>query len=128
MAFIEPLLRRILSSNTLMADFSWSLVFSLLTLVIIYLAKIAKQIKKLPPGPWGRPIVGMIPFIKKEFHLLLFDFAKTYGSIFSFKMGQETLVVLSDQKLIRKAFRSRDFVSRPKSELSSLLNGYGESL
>lgn len=80
---------------------------------------------KLPPGPTGFPIVGIIPLIKKEFHLLLFDYSRIFGKILSFKMGTETIVVLSDYKTIKNAFRSRDFVSRPKSELSQLLGGYG---
>ena len=70
--------------------------------------------------------MGVIPFIKKEFHLFLCDYASKFGSIFSFKMGQETLVVLSSYEAIEKAFRSDDFVSRPKSELTNLLRGYGK--
>lgn len=40
-------------------------------------------------------------------------------------MGGQTLVVLSDHKLIKKAFQSRDFTARPKTELTHLLGGYG---
>ena len=41
-------------------------------------------------------------------------------------MGVETIVVISDHKLIKKAFRSRDFTARPKSELTKLMGGYGK--
>ena len=81
----------------------------------------------LPPGPYGRPILGIIPYIKKEFHLLLTEYSQEFGSIYSFKMGKETMVVLADHNIIKKAFRSRNFVARPKSELSTILNGYGKS-
>jgi hypothetical protein len=92
----------------------------------LFLIKQIRQTLKLPPGPTGFPIVGIIPLIKKEFHLLLFDYSKIFGKILSFKMGRETIVVLSDYKTIKKAFQTRDFVVRPKSELSQLLGGYGE--
>ena len=100
--------------------FKESLIFGALVLI-----RSISQTMKLPPGPTGFPVVGIIPLIKKEFHLMLFDYSKIFGKILSFKMGRETIVVLSDYKTIKKAFQSRDFVARPKSELSSLLGGYG---
>jgi len=102
-----------------------SLALCLIIALLVGLKSI-RQTLKLPPGPTGFPIVGIIPLIKKEFHLLLFDYSKIFGKIVSFKMGSETIVVLSDYKTIKKAFQSRDFVARPKSELSSLLGGYGK--
>jgi len=101
-------------------------LFLCLIFAILVVFRSLRQTMKLPPGPTGFPIVGIIPLIKKEFHLLLFDYSKIFGKILSFKMGSETIVVLSDYKTIKKAFQSRDFVARPKSELSSLLGGYGE--
>ena len=120
MAFFEHLLRKCFSILLDSAS-TWVLL-----LLVICLFKHLQKMSKLPPGPWGVPIAGIIPFIKKEFHLLLYDFSRVYGNIYSFKMGQQTYVVLSDLDLIKKAFRSRDFVSRPKSELSSILGGYGK--
>lgn len=85
-----------------------------------------RKLRKLPPGPWGYPIVGILFSIKKEFHLLLCDYVKLFGKVLSLKMGGQTLVVLSDHKLIKKAFQSRDFTARPKTELTHLLGGYGK--
>ena len=82
---------------------------------------------KLPPGPFGLPIMGILPLIKKEFHLVLYEYSKRYESgIISMKMGIENVVVLSDYKLIKKAFSSRNFVARPKTELQKLINGFGK--
>ena len=81
---------------------------------------------KLPPGPFGLPIFGILPLIKKEFHLTLYDYSRRFGKIMSLKMGIENVVVLSDYKVIKKAFSSRDFVARPKTELQSLLKGFGK--
>ena len=94
-------------------------------LLYTVLLKIHKTLK-LPPGPLGVPILGILPFIKKEFHLTLYDYSRRFGKIISLKMGVETIVVLSDYKLIKKAFQTRDFVARPKTPLQSLLGGYGK--
>ena len=101
-------------------------ILILLIYIALMIIRSIGQTLKLPPGPKGFPIVGILPLIKKEFHLMLFDYSKIFGKILSFKMGSETVVVLSDYKTIKKAFQTRDFVARPKSELSSLLGGYGE--
>ena len=81
---------------------------------------------KLPPGPLGLPIFGILPLIRKEFHLTLYDYSRRFGKIMSMKMGIENVVVLSDYKLIKKAFSTRDFVARPKTELQSLIKGFGK--
>jgi hypothetical protein len=99
---------------------------ALLTLVIYLMVKQYYRLRSLPPGPWGYPIVGVLFSIKKEFHLFLTDYTKIFGKVFSFKMGRETIVVLSDFKIIKKAFQSRDFTARPKTELTDLLGGYGK--
>ena len=104
-----------------------SMAFAVLILTITYLNIQYKKIQKLPPGPWGRPFIGMIGQIKKEFHLFLFDYVKQFGKLFSISMGNSTLVILSDHKLIKKAFQSKDFSARPKGELTKLFGGYGKS-
>ena len=110
-------------SAPLLLDTSFALC---LILALLMGLNTLRQTLKLPPGPKGFPILGILPLIKKEFHLMLFDYSKTFGKILSFKMGKETFVVLSDYNMIKKAFQSRDFVARPKSEMSQLLGGYGK--
>ena len=71
---------------------------------------------------------GLLNHIKKEFHLFLMDYVQQFGKVISLKMGGATVVVLSDYKLIKKAFQSKDFTARPKIELMDLLlGGYGKS-
>ena len=111
-----------LLSSTITTSIFLDTTFALcLILILLVSLKSLRQTLKLPPGPTGFPILGILPLIKKEFHLMLFDYSKVFGKIVSFKMGRETFVVLSDYNIINKAFQSRDFVARPKSELSQLL-------
>ena len=104
------------------------LLLTFLALVMYIVFRYIRRILKLPPGPYGLPILGMLPFIKKEFHLTLFDHSKKHGKLMSCQMGVETCIVLSDHKLIKKAFQTRDFTARPKTAVQALLGGYGKSI
>ena len=112
----------------LFTDLTSTMSVASLALLIYFLVTHYARLKRLPPGPWGFPIVGVLFSIKKEFHLFLLDHVRTFGKVLSFKMGSETIVVISDHKLIKKAFMSKDFTARPKTELTDLLGGYGETL
>jgi len=92
----------------------------ILTIVSLKIYQILRFNNKLPPGPSGYPFLGMLPKIQKEFHLELFDYSKSFGKIFSMKMGNQLIVVLSDHKLIKAAFGKSDFAVDPKqnSEIS----------
>lgn len=107
-------------------DITSILSLSAIALMVYYLITFYKHIKKLPPGPWGYPILGQIKSINMEFHLFLLEQMKKFGKVISLKMGNSTLVVLSDYKLIKKAFGSKDFTARPKTGLSDFLGGYGK--
>ena len=96
------------------------------TLLAVLLLQKVREARRLPPGPLGLPFLGILPFIKKDFHLLLTDYAARFGSLFSVRMGSQLVVVLSDHKLIKKAFAKEEFASRPKTELGSMLGGYGK--
>lgn len=128
MAIVYPLLERAVYHLT--HDVTIMLVF-LLVLLCAYIAqKVFMEWWNLPPGPWGYPFFGILPMVGKEFHLFLYDLIKEYAGedgMCSLKMGSQTVVVLSDWKVIKEAFGSTDFMARPKTELSSLLNGYGKN-
>ena len=109
-------------------DLTTGISFAAIALTIYYAILQYRKVQKLPPGPWGYPIVGMLYKINKEFHLFLTDYVKLFGKVFSLQMGNSTLVVLSDHKLIKKAFQSRDFSARPRTVLTNLFGGYGKSV
>lgn len=81
----------------------------------------------LPPGPRGLPLVGYLPYIRRDFHEELTLLSKQHGPIFSLRMGSELIVVLSDHKVIREAFRREEFACRPDNDFMKLLDGYGKS-
>lgn len=80
----------------------------------------------LPPGPLGIPVLGFLPFVSKNFHLTLTQLSQKYGSCYQIFLGSKRIVVLSDARLIKDAFRQPVFSGRPDSELTRILQGYGK--
>ena len=68
--------------------------------------------RRLPPGPTGLPLLGSLPFWKgPETNL---EWYKTYGDIYSVKMGSNLLVYLNTVSLVdRYMANSHIYVDRP---------------
>ncbi|KAI5718576.1 hypothetical protein M8J77_023310 [Diaphorina citri] len=101
------------------------LILFISVLVLYKIMLYIKKVRSLPPGPWGLPIIGYLPFLKGDAHISFKNLSAKYGSIFSTKLGDQLIVVLSDYRHIREAFRKEEFSGRPHTELSSILGGYG---
>lgn len=95
-------------------------------LLSVKFAQWFKYNRTLPPGPWGVPIWGYLPFVKGATHLHFNELAKKYGSIFSIRLGSELIVVLSDYRIIRDSFRREEFSGRPHTDFMNILDGYGK--
>nr|QEG47554.1 cytochrome P450 [Tetranychus cinnabarinus] len=83
--------------------------------LIKYLFNFINRIRKLPPGPWGLPFVGYLPFIKKDAYIQMTELAKKYGPVFSFKCGQCDVVVINEVKAIEEAFKNNYLLARPNT-------------
>ncbi|XP_014480546.1 PREDICTED: cytochrome P450 18a1 [Dinoponera quadriceps] len=117
-------IREVLAGTRL--DALYSLLVFLTVLLIVKHVQWLKYIRDLPPGPWGLPITGYLPFLKRQdVHLQFCELAKKYGSIFSLRLGTQNLVVLSDHRLIREAFRRDEFTGRPHTAFIDILGGFG---
>nr|QLI62174.1 cytochrome P450 25 [Streltzoviella insularis] len=103
--------------------FIWLMTF----VVGFWIFKKMKEWQNLPPGPWGLPFVGYLPFIDKhEPHLTLTQLSKQYGPIYGIGMGNIYAVVLSDHKLIRDAFAKDSFSGRAPLYLThGIMHGNG---
>ncbi|XP_070562376.1 cytochrome P450 1A5-like isoform X1 [Ptychodera flava] len=67
----------------------------------------------LPPGPRGFPFIGNIFDMSGNPMLTMSDFAKTYGDMFSLKMGLQNVVVLNNAKVVREALvKKQDGLSK----------------
>jgi len=60
------------------------------------------------PGPRGLPGLGMLHRWRvSRAHLLLEDWARTYGPIYRFKLGPQTVVVVSEADAMMRVLRER---------------------
>ncbi|KAL7644652.1 UNVERIFIED_CONTAM: hypothetical protein RMT77_004193 [Armadillidium vulgare] len=96
---------------------------AILCVIVLILWNAAKKPSEYPPGPWGVPGFGHIPFDLSNLDFRLEELKKKHGNIFSWRIGTRLLVFLSDPKQIREAFQSSTFANRPDSMMFSLLEG-----
>lgn len=57
-----------------------------------------------PPGPYGLPVFGYMPFLGKKPHLALTQLKEKYGDIFQLQIGTQNTVVISNIDIIREAY------------------------
>lgn len=107
-----------------------SLHVFLAVLIVIYIVqwivKFVHKMKTLPPGPWGLPVIGFLPFVRGAKHNCFMELAKKYGGVFSTQMGNQLTVVISDYKLIRENLVKQEYSDRPNTPFMSVLGGYGK--
>ncbi|KAJ7374538.1 hypothetical protein OS493_004876 [Desmophyllum pertusum] len=85
---------------------------------------------KLPPGPWGMPVIGACFRMGKNPHLDLTQMAQKYGDVFSLMLGNRLVVVLNGVNAIQEAIvkQSTAFAGRPQLHTFKLANPQGNSL
>lgn len=111
-------------------DVQRSLIVFCFALLVVYIVQsIVKTIieySSLPPGPYGIYPYGILKFMGTEKHKSFMKLAKTYGPLFSCKLGQQLHIVISDYKLIREFLKRETLTGRPRTPLLEVLNGAGE--
>jgi len=76
----------------------------------------------------GWPIIGHIPYFHpSKTNATIEYYTKKYGPIFRIQLGSYEAVIINDYNLIKKAFSSQDFISRPMNLMTKLhsMEGHG---
>ncbi|KAK4382053.1 cytochrome [Sesamum angolense] len=100
--------------NLPQADFALTVAAVILTFIILWsirkLVKPSKQRPFLPPGPLGLPIVGYLPFLRKDLHHQFTELAGKYGPIYKLWIGNKLCTVISSPSLIKELVRDHDTI------------------
>ncbi|KAL9269466.1 Cytochrome P450 76C1-like protein [Drosera capensis] len=81
------------------------------------------RVPALPPGPYGLPVLGYLPFLGKELHRELTYLASTYGPIYKLWLGSKQFVVISSPSIVREVLRDQDVVFANRSPIIGALVG-----
>ncbi|KAH9476426.1 Cytochrome P450 monooxygenase [Psilocybe cubensis] len=91
-------------------------IISVLGWLAFKVLSIGKREANLPPGPPTIPVLGNIHLLPRKFMFVKFsEWAKEYGGIFSLKIANSTMIVLSDMRAVKEILddHSIETSSRP---------------
>ena len=96
-----------------------------LTVFIYFLQKLLgpRNVKKLPPGPKGLPILGHLHLVGKNPHRDLHRLARKHGPIMGLRFGFVPTVVMSSPAAAELVLKTHDlvFASRPPNEAAACI-------
>ncbi|TMW82591.1 hypothetical protein EJD97_005586 [Solanum chilense] len=103
-----------------MALIIWTTIIVAIAIYIFHKLLNINNNKKLPPGPWGLPILGHLHLIGKNPHQDFYKLAKRYGPFMHIQLGLVPTIVVSSPNTIEKILKTYDhvFASRPHHEAS----------
>lgn len=105
----------------------WPTVVAIMIVVTRFVYQHFRAACSLPPGPWGVPHLGYKPFFSNTCTYLKYnELAREYGPIVSLTQRGNTVVLLSDHQLIKKAFDMRQMTGRHDDGYMDIIGGYGE--
>ncbi|XP_047978073.1 cytochrome P450 76T24-like [Salvia hispanica] len=88
----------ILTSSIILASIAWTCI----------LISRARKLSKLPPGPYGLPIIGNILHLGPTPHRSLAKLSHKYGPVMSLKLGSITTVVISSAETAKLVLQKYD--------------------
>ncbi|KAK7042226.1 putative cytochrome P450 [Favolaschia claudopus] len=97
-----------------------------LVYIFLWLRKVGSREPGLPPGPPTLPLLGNLHIFPKEFaHYKFTEWARTYGGIYSLKVGPGTAIVLTDAAAVKELMdkRSGSTADRPPMHIVDVVTG-----
>ncbi|XP_068649533.1 flavonoid 3'-monooxygenase-like [Aristolochia californica] len=92
----------------------WNEVLVAVLLLVASLVVLTKKWKgeklRSPPGPRGLPLVGNLPFLDQNLHKHLAQLVRTFGPIFSLRLGRKLYIVVNSPSLAKELLRDKDAI------------------
>ncbi len=111
-------------------NFKWTCV---LIVLILCLHSFLQRGRRLPPGPWSFPILGSFPVIGVRMflsglplaqpHQFFASLSKVYGSMYSFNVFGQDIIMLNDYATIKEAFHNTHLNDRPTTPFTIKVGG-----
>ncbi|EFJ07039.1 hypothetical protein SELMODRAFT_134412 [Selaginella moellendorffii] len=84
-------------------------VYLLVALVVCFLGRsLLQSRKRLPPSPWGLPLIGHVHHLSRLPHQSLQNLSRKLGGIMYLRLGMTPAIVISSPDLAKEALRSND--------------------
>ena len=76
----------------------------------------AKIPHKFPTGPYGLPLLGYFPILRRGFFEVIEELHAKYGGIYSVNLGpNKRVVVIGDYEILKDIFKHDELTYRPPS-------------
>ncbi|XP_032680722.1 exonuclease 1 [Odontomachus brunneus] len=106
-----------------------TLIIAILILLLIFIALNKRRRANFPPGPFPWPFVGNQSYLKElsqKFggqHRAFLELSKLYNSgIISLRLGNDDVIVVTDNELILKVLNNEEYDGRPWNEFTKIRN------
>ncbi|EFJ18862.1 hypothetical protein SELMODRAFT_111723, partial [Selaginella moellendorffii] len=84
-------------------------VYFLVALVVCFLGRsLLQSRKRLPPSPWGLPLIGHVHHLSRLPHQSFQNLSRKLGGIMYLRLGMTPAIVISSPDLAKEALRSND--------------------
>ncbi|XP_042012214.1 cytochrome P450 76T24-like [Salvia splendens] len=93
--------------NILIDFLTSSLVAASIAWICILISR-ARKSSKLPPGPYGHPVIGNVLHLGPKPHRSLAKLSQKYGPVMSLKLGSITTVVISSAETAKLVLQKHD--------------------
>ncbi|CAH1796478.1 unnamed protein product [Owenia fusiformis] len=99
----------------------------IIVLCIVYAVKTIRHIVSLPPGPWGYPVVGVLPLLGDNPNRYFQQMSKKFGHVCSMMIGSRLVVIVSGTTALKEFLLKNgdNFAARPDTVVQAVAESHG---